>query len=466
MMNNSGPEFSILSIHPDTKEAGIAFNALEAAARDLRLNVKIDSIPFDRLDKGGETSALDVFYNADIVVGDLSERAHRAPLFYQLGIRESFEMHHNIVTFLHKDEEETLTLLKLSCVTYKFVPYFVLEDGTAIAAEVQPGGGKPNGASSGIQLFRKFRRILQEMDVSARKHHKEFFLNALRKAREDLKEEELKEELGRLKKSMDEDHRLYTGDIVVQLLLTYRDMSDYDAMVNLVEQLPDDEQTQKAAVQQHYAFALNRRKKEGDREKALQILNQVLQKKENHVPDLLCLCGRIYKDKFVESERQDKQSLENAIVWYRRGFEVDPNIYAGINLATLLVISGKEFNKSTELDRIGIKLNNLLGKKGSLETLKDYWDVATFFEISVLAEDYSKACAAAECMFKLKPPTWNLKSTLLNIKLINSVRNMEDIKKESDEKQGFNFWMDFFVEATADLTADLTDVRFPVGSKI
>lgn len=29
-------------------------------------------------------------------------------------------------------------------------------------------------------------------------------------------------------------------------------------MVNLVEQLPVDEQTQKAAVQQHYAFALNR----------------------------------------------------------------------------------------------------------------------------------------------------------------------------------------------------------------
>lgn len=96
-----------------------------------------------------------------------------------------------------------------------------------------------------------------------------------------------------------------------------------------------------------------RSNKPGYRQKALLVIENSLEKNKSFLPDLICLCGRIYKDKFVESMFEDSSALQHAINSYRKAYKMQPNLHAGINLATLLLVSGNEFSKSEELQHIG-----------------------------------------------------------------------------------------------------------------
>uniref|UniRef100_A0A8C6UVJ6 Mitogen-activated protein kinase kinase kinase 15 n=1 Tax=Neogobius melanostomus TaxID=47308 RepID=A0A8C6UVJ6_9GOBI len=417
----------------------------------------LTTVAFGRLDFG-ETSVLDSFYDADIAVVDMSDVFRQPSLFYHLGVRESFDMANNVILY-HDTDPDTAQSLKASSGNYYFIPYIVTPNHEYMCCEsdaqrraseyMQPNWDNLLGPLC-VPLMDRFTSLASFKDT---------LLNDIRKAREKYQGEELAKELSRIKLRIDNTEVL-TQDIVMNLLFSYRDIQDYDAMVKLVqtlEMLPTCDLATQPMIQFHYAFALNRRNTPGDREQALEVMLQVLQSCEHPAPDMFCLCGRIYKDIFLDSDCKDTKNRDNAIQWYRKGFELQPTLYSGINLTVLLIVAGHQFENSMELRKIGVRLNSLLGRKGSLEKMNNYWDVGQFFTVSMLAHDVPKATQAAEKLFKLKPPIWYLKSVVQNLQLIQ--RFKKQTNEPSPMRDRLNFWMDIIVEATQGTTNRL---RFPV----
>uniref|UniRef100_A0AAZ3QH72 mitogen-activated protein kinase kinase kinase n=1 Tax=Oncorhynchus tshawytscha TaxID=74940 RepID=A0AAZ3QH72_ONCTS len=431
----------------------------------------LTTVTFGRLDFG-ETSVLDTFYDADIAVVDMSDVFRQPSLFYHLGVRESFDMANNVILY-HDTDPDTALSLKVHTNTassgnYYFIPYVLTpnheymcceSDAQRRASEYMQPSWDSLLSPLCLPLTDRFTSLLKDIHVTSCASFKDTLLNDIRKARDKYQGEELAKELSRIKLRIDNTEVL-TQDIVMNLLFSYRDIQDYDAMVKLVqtlEMLPTCDLATQPMIQFHYAFALNRRNSPGDREQALGVMLQVLRSCDHPAPDMFCLCGRIYKDIFLDSDCKDTKNRDNAIQWYRKGFELQPTLYSGINLAILLIVAGQQFESSIELRKIGVRLNSLLGRKGSLEKMNNYWDVGQFFTVSMLANDIPKATQAAEKLFKLKPPIWYLRSVVQNLQLIQ--RFKKTTVEHSPQRERLNFWMDIIVEATRGKSNGL---RFPV----
>ncbi|XP_029141822.1 mitogen-activated protein kinase kinase kinase 15 [Protobothrops mucrosquamatus] len=405
----------------------------------------------------------------------MSDFSRQPSLFYHLGVRESFDMANNVILY-HDTDADTAQSLKdmvsqkntASSGNYHFIPYTVSScddcfccesDAQRRASEyIQPNWDTILGPLC-VPLMDKFISLLKDIHITSCTYYKESLLNDIRKARKKYQGEELAKELAKIKLHMD-NTEILTSDIVINLLLSYRDIQNYDAMVKLVETLevlPTCDLADQHNIKFHYAFALNRRNNMGDREKALQVMLQVLQACDHPAPDMFCLCGRIYKDIFLDSDCKDNSSRDKAIEWYHKGFELQSTLYSGINLAVLLIVSGQQFETSMELRKIGVRLNSLLGRKGNLEKMNNYWDVGQFFTVSMLASDIGKAIQAAERLFKLKPPIWYLKSLVQNLILIQHFKKLTI--EHSPRQERLNFWLDIIFEATKIKNNGL---RFPV----
>ncbi|CAB3405493.1 unnamed protein product [Caenorhabditis bovis] len=453
----------------------------ELALKDVQkvadtLNVNLTKIDFDKLDFG-ETETLDLFYNADVALVDVTVTHQQPSLCYHIGVRESMGQSYNmILTYLAQDSEyHIMDALKKTHAHLPMIVYINNPESNHLQSYDKSSKGDDDSktpfnrssGSNGLKMtsFKaRMKHVLKSVQVEASAHSREKFLSDLRKAREIADVEQKNDFLDKMRIRLDNPDVL-SVDTVYQMMLSYRDNQNYGGMIQLVDDLrkiPDCMVVEAQVIRYQYAFALNRRNHDGDRDLALStVLNLINHTNDNETlsPDIICLAGRIYKDKFIASNYEDRDSLNSAIQWYRKAFEMSPLEYSGINLTTLLRASGEHFENNAEMQQIAVVLNSLLGRKGALHNLTEYWDVATYFEVSVLAENYQKACEAALKMVKLKPPVWFLKSTMENIKLIN--RCAATISPIEKEKQQFLFWSEFFMEAT-EADTDINCPRYPV----
>uniref|UniRef100_A0A7M4E582 mitogen-activated protein kinase kinase kinase n=1 Tax=Crocodylus porosus TaxID=8502 RepID=A0A7M4E582_CROPO len=383
-------------------------------------------------------------------------------LFYHLGVRESFSMTNNILLCCHTDlpdlqalREDICQKTSDCCSSYTLIAYVVTAqnkvlccDASAMKCLTELFQPSFDMEAFFTPLAVRLAKLLEATPTNSCEYLRETLRRDIRHAREQYRGEQLRQELGRIQQRLDSVEFL-SLDIIVNLLLSYRDVQDYDAIISLVETLralPTCDVAEQHNIHFHYAFALNRRNQPGDREKALTVLLPVVEQREGVAPDLYCMCGRVYKDMFISSNFTDTAKRDRALYWYSKAFDTEPSLHAGLNAAVLLVAAGHEFETSLQLRQIGMKLSCLQGRKGSLEKMEYYWDVGFYLGTAILANNLPKVTQASEKLYKLHAPVWYLVSVMETFLIYKHFKKR--LADTSPRQALADFWLGFLLASS------------------
>jgi tetratricopeptide (TPR) repeat protein len=222
----------------------------------------------------------------------------------------------------------------------------------------------------------------------------------------------------------------YEAALLIDVMLSYRDVSAFEKMEAFIEKLPRHIR-ETIMVQEQYGFALNRNKK---RKRAVEVLEKVIA--DNGPSSETCgILGRVYKDYIVEN--YDKGDIEmatsyidDALSAYKKGFEADwRDGYPGINYVTCLELKGDRDAIKTVMPVVEY---SVLRKKEKKKP--DYWDEATLAELAVISNRYDDARKHMVEAKKTEPVEWMLQSTNKNFTMIKDFRekrgeNNDELKK-------------------------------------
>jgi tetratricopeptide (TPR) repeat protein len=230
------------------------------------------------------------------------------------------------------------------------------------------------------------------------------------------------------------DLRTVESGILVDMLLSYRDVSAWDQMVSLYERLPAHVK-EAVLVRQQFALALNRRAQPGDRQKAIRILETLLQERGESA-ETYGILGRVYKDLYREEKDAEKLTatvqLDKAIEAYTKGFECEPvDYYPGVNAITLLLQKGTE-EAQQQAERLTPLVSFAVARKGGASS-NDYWTLATVLELALIGREEKVASSVLPRVLAAAEAGWMAKTTADNLEMVLRLRRG---KEETSRLEG------------------------------
>jgi tetratricopeptide (TPR) repeat protein len=207
--------------------------------------------------------------------------------------------------------------------------------------------------------------------------------------------------------------------VVIDLFLSYRAVSAWQAMIDLVARMPPP-LVATVMVQEQLALAFNRA---GRGEDAERVLLELLEKR-GPSSETYGILGRVYKDRWEAATQagdrfRARGFLDKAIDAYRRGFETDwRDAYPGVNAVTLMELKeppDPQRDQLVPVVRYAVERRIAAGKP-------DYWDYATRLELAVLAADEDAAGQALGDALAEAREGWERATTARNLRLIREAR--------------------------------------------
>ena len=366
---------------------------------------------------------------SDYVVADLTLSNPNA--FYELGIRHTARPFTTVPIFA------AINALPFDVAMVRAIPY-TLDHGVLtpeaaatleenILARLQEAiRGAASKDSPLFQLIPNFPQVALPHEVTEifqdQVKHSEAFRSTLAAARAKASDAERLAALQEIQQSLG-DLKTAQAEVLVDLLLSYRDVSAWDQMAALSDAFPDALQSN-VVVRQQRALALYRQNRAGGREEAVALLQSLL-KEKGADPETLGILGRIHKDRYKELKKSGSimaaAALEAAIDAYRKGFESDPrDYYPGVNAITLLVEQG-DADSLAEADRLVPLVSFAVARRGGASS-SDYWDVATVLELAAIGRDWKLAMRVLPKVLDLGRYAWRIATTKNNLALLRTAR--------------------------------------------